>query len=614
MSKKILVVVGTTGLIGITVFISISFILFYTVIFRLEEMTVIKNVEQLKYRLDDRLMDLQEFCTDWSSRDDTYDFVINKNREYIDHNLQPVNLMNIPIDFIYFYTVENRYFYGVDTEFNEEIPANAELRNALDNFSFKEKGGKGFLVVRNIPVMLAYHEISDEKKTKPGRGYVVVGLFLGKKEQASLEERNSFVLFLDMLGDSDVSTDVLASRKALLKKNQEIVVMPLSGTTVAGYYLVARIDGLPGFIIRITLHRDLYRLGFWNFLFQTAILFFMIIVIVMIAFFLLNRLIALPIKRLGNYLDSIGNDFELKTLPRDEKHEEIDRLIKSINNMLQNIYETRSRLLEESYYSGIFELAQDVLHNIRNSITPISGKLQLLNRERDTMYDKEMKAARKELMDENTDEQRRRQLVEFIIAGNRVMSQYIEIVMTTINDINAELRSIDTSLEEYNTKAFKNILSQNIDVIEVFRVALEHLRHSLPYAPNFLVNDNIDRSWFIMGHWVIVNRLFKSLLDNILRLGNEDTNYTASINLKEDTRGTFIVVKITAECIDWGNREMETIFKRDYNRVELRYYELKNFHWCANTVAMLGGKMDVKLDEKVKNVVLDISLPVTRGN
>ena len=96
--------------------------------------------------------------------------------------------------------------------------------------------------------------------------------------------------------------------------------------------------------------------------------------------FLLKRTMLKPIRKLTAQIDKIRVSGDLSTEIRLDSEDEIGALATQFNNLTSEVHEARKALLFQSFKAGKADTAAEVLHNIRNAMTPMINGVERLTR------------------------------------------------------------------------------------------------------------------------------------------------------------------------------------------------------------------------------------------
>src|SRR5262245_7131138 len=88
-----------------------------------------QNVSRAQQALDDEISKLSTSVGDWAPWDDSYNFMLDQNRDFIDSNLSGDALANLKINLMVFVDNDHQIFYGVgyDLVQGQEAPLPEDL-------------------------------------------------------------------------------------------------------------------------------------------------------------------------------------------------------------------------------------------------------------------------------------------------------------------------------------------------------------------------------------------------------------------------------------------------------------------------------------------------------
>lgn len=163
-----------------------------------EKREIERNVTMLSYALQAELKSLENLNGDWAQWDDSYRFIVDRNQEYINSNLQMEYLKsNTEIDLISFYDINNGLSWGgiyssptEDKENNDNTSLQKDIDQLVSRNNFKENTGllmtaKGLLIISFHPIM-----------PSTGEGQIAGTLVMGRYLNDSLLKNMSHQLQL----------------------------------------------------------------------------------------------------------------------------------------------------------------------------------------------------------------------------------------------------------------------------------------------------------------------------------------------------------------------------------------------------------------------------------
>ncbi len=213
--------------------------------------------------------DFSSFLQDWSTWDDTYTFIQDSNKAFIEANLIPESLAaSTKVNLVLFVQPSGRLVYGTGVDLAEqentpipvEVRAHLSPRDRLLQHPAPESSVAGVLLVRQGPMLIASRPLVTSEGKGPIRGTLIFGRFLDADQVARLSRIARLPLTVQRLNQTKLPVDFQAARHALSAQSP-ILVRQLNNQTIAGYALVPDIYGQPALIIRVDVPREIYKQG-----------------------------------------------------------------------------------------------------------------------------------------------------------------------------------------------------------------------------------------------------------------------------------------------------------------------------------------------------------------
>lgn len=281
---------------------------------------------------------------DWSAWDDTYEFIQDRNKEYIESNLSDGTLVNLEVDFIAFFDLQGELVFstGVDLSTGEQVPSEPVMENITSSLRLKgTQETSGVSEIIEVHDKILFIEMLPITKTD-GVGEPVGTMLFARFFDDAIIEHFKNLTQLNLALVRTVSSNVLDSSFApLVEKNIITSYIPLTseGGEVLG-------------IIEMKTMRHIYLQGKNTvFLFSVisgcAILLFGIIVLIFLELMLLQRF-----SRLSTEVRKISINNLADTHVHVQGNDEIGTLAKNVNDLLHEVSraqqdEVKARALEK---------------------------------------------------------------------------------------------------------------------------------------------------------------------------------------------------------------------------------------------------------------------------
>ena len=266
LPKKTLLAIGIafTGLIG-GLYAASSTILLNS-LRQAEEQNTRTSVAGVLSVFNQTQVDFSSRLADWSSWNDTYVFIENFNRDYIESNLMPESIATLKINLMLYSKPSGRIVFGTgfDLVHRKKTPVSEVLRSLsphdiLLRHPNTRSSLEGIMLLPEGPMMIVSRPIVTSEVTGPIRGTLIFGRLLDADEIARLSRIARLRLRVHALNETKLPPDFQAVRDSL--PFNSILVRPLNNQTIAGYTLLRDIYGKPALLLRVDMPRDIYKQG-----------------------------------------------------------------------------------------------------------------------------------------------------------------------------------------------------------------------------------------------------------------------------------------------------------------------------------------------------------------
>ena len=353
----------------------------------LEGQYVRQDVARALDALDDDLSNLDTSAQDYAEWDDTYSFVNTRSEDFVKSNLVDSTFIYLRLNLFVLLDSngETVFSKGFDLRSKTEIPIPESLKQNLTNALLDSGTGSGtgrpplpktgVLTLPEGTLLIASKPVLDSNAQGPARGTLILGRYLDNTEISLLSELThlsvdfrlpSLDFKVGATSYSNRGTKIVPKSSKDLEnlklnisnlKSVEILVEPLSESTVAGYALIRDISGNLGLLLRVEADRIIYRQGQATLELFTSSILAVGLIFSAIALLLLEKLVLARLADLSTSVSNIAASGDSDLRVQMSGGDELSSLADTINQMLEalgnsqverNESEDRYRLMAEN--------------------------------------------------------------------------------------------------------------------------------------------------------------------------------------------------------------------------------------------------------------------------
>ena len=319
------------------------------------------NSERVQQAFEVEIENLNTKLSDWSSWDDVYEYIVDHNPEFEKSNLTDSTMENLNVQLITFIdakgSVVKAKAHNLGAKGNSTVPPeiSSKFTDPKGLFSALASGEsvKGFIMTKKGPIMIVSRPIYNSNGQGPARGVIVFARYYGEDEIARLD--NITRLTLELYTLEKLIQNHGQSTLDKLMAGAQFEGISMGPQVVEGYILLKDIYGKPAFPVEIKMDRDIYvqsqkTIQSTGFIAIIASIIFLIVTLYGFSYFVI-----FPLDSLSSEILRISKSGDMSLrLPMLRSEDEIGKLSKSINNMLQSIEYSSHLLSEERKRSKVY--------------------------------------------------------------------------------------------------------------------------------------------------------------------------------------------------------------------------------------------------------------------
>jgi len=367
--KKTLLIIAVilTGLI--VSFLATSLTILRGGFLKVEEIEITRDANLFLSTMGNEIHVLNSTARDWSSWDDSYEFIRKPSRTYIESNLMPTTYGHLRVNLIMYAALDGSVVFGMsynpDTEEETSLPPEIVGIFSRDGLLFTDPDAtesvKGIVLLPEGPMIVSANPILKSDEKGPGRGTLIMGRRLDTTEIQRLARLTHLPITTYALSSGDVPHD-LQDIVPLVTGEKPIVIRPASSEYIECFTTIKDLHGASVLLVRISEPRKIYNQG------RVTITYVIISLIVAALAFgftilmMLEKSIISRLARISERVQGIGSSKNLShriELPGDD---ELGMLAREINGMLEKIEATDKivRDSEERYRAFITQSTEGI--------------------------------------------------------------------------------------------------------------------------------------------------------------------------------------------------------------------------------------------------------------
>jgi len=217
-----------------------------------------KNLERCIHTIQNQTNSLGHLCADWSVWDDTYQFVQDKNSDFIETNFVESTFTAIKLNLLFICNLEGKVvggkIYDLQNETYVELKEFPKISFGKDHILLKhdsiESSIEGLYLTEQGPMLISSRPILTSEGQGPSRGTLIMGRFLDKNmiEHFSRDLSTKFrVEAIKDVSDKEKSKQILRQ----ISKDQPYVIEKYDNDLIRVYGIESDIAGEPAILITV---------------------------------------------------------------------------------------------------------------------------------------------------------------------------------------------------------------------------------------------------------------------------------------------------------------------------------------------------------------------------
>ncbi len=282
---------------------------------------------------------IKRIGTDWGMWDDTYNFVKNKNEDYIRSNLNEESIAALGIDSIYILDADGNPIYstGYNYKYKKQVEPSKDLLRQLHKY---DNTSGIHITDENKIFLFASSPITDSRGQKASIGKLIMAYEFKKETLKKMSHKLGIQLKFD----------------EIVAEQEDVFDMIISKDKVHNKFYIPSVNG-KNLVLKNELNADIFILGRESVRKYGLALLVNLIILVLIISYGMERLILSRLRKIENSVTEIIEKKDLSRRLEITGNDQISSLKYKINIFLHRIETMNKKLFEMATYdvmTGVF--------------------------------------------------------------------------------------------------------------------------------------------------------------------------------------------------------------------------------------------------------------------
>jgi len=575
-----------------------------------------KDMDRVVQALDRQLRRLVNEAGDYGGWNDTYAYAAEPSAQYEEQNFSASGLENINVNLLAVYARDGTRIGGgsFDLSSGEALdigelsqPALPPTHPLLTDGSV-DGVARGVIMTPAGPTLVASRSITNDSRDAPPRGSLIVARLLDDEAVKDLAEQARVSLAVQPV--EETTTGQLGALERVAPDTP--VYRDLAADTATLYRVVDDIFGRPALLLEVSAPRAIMTRGMTAMKFAATSIVTAGLVTLVVLLALLQGIVVRPLARLTAHATALGKSDDLEARIDMSRKDEIGILAREFDRMVERLSDTRRRLLEQSYHSGIAEMASGVLHNIGNALTPLAVRVAGLAERLRGAPAAEIDVALGELAGGQTPAARREDLTQFVGLAGGELARVVREASGDLDTVSHQVDHITQILADQEKFSRAERVLEPVRLDRLLSETVASMGDGQLKGLAVEVNPALRGLEPVRAPRAALQQVFHNLILNaaeaMQRAGLPPGRVRVEAS-EEAIDGTdYVHVRFRDDGPGILPEHLDRIFERGFTTKGTGGSGL-SLHWSANTIAALGGTVYAESEGLGKGACLHVRLP-----
>lgn len=579
------------------------------------------NMTRFDRAIDAELDNLGLLAADWGRWDDTYFFVQDQLPSFRKSNLASSLFSDLEIDLMLYYGESGDLYWGrllvgenvreVSSSgvFESGLPIEAQLtRHETDTDEIR-----GLLQTAHGPMLIFSVPITPTDRNGSTVGALVIGRFLDDVMLAQIRQRTEVDLAWQEF--ANLSAADRSEIQSLLDEDPVDIHYRTTADSVHSYRLRRDLNDQPIMLLKADMPRRISALGQQTLNGALLLLAGATLVVVLVIWLLLRNMIVKPLETVATHISGIRESGDLSKRMTMNRGDEIGTVADNLDEMAGELDDARKMVVEQSFKAGKADTAAEVMHNIRNAMTPLINGIDRLDSAFRVTEGLRVREATQQIADPECVADRREKLLQYINSAFEHVENSHADGRDEMVAVSKQARLVEDILADQERHAKGGPLIEELKLDDVLNEAVLVIPKRSSPSINLSQGPEIGK-FRVQGHRVgllqVLGNIILNAYESIQRSQSDSgcISLSASNEIIDDQEMIRLIVSDTG-C-GFADENKHKIFQRGYSSKSGSLSGL-GLHWCANALSAMGGRIQAQSTGEGQGAEFHVLLPAAPG-
>ena len=612
--SKIAVTMAATVIAGTIASATAVAYVFVPQYLEMDRTAALNNAERVYDFLQHELATASSYAGDWGHWDETFEFAKNLDKGFIERNLKQDDLQTIHVDEFVIARRDRTVAFELRADRTPDaapVPfAGLKTIPAAQWHDFAGKVSRerrvGFASTPAGPAIVAMTAITNSNGNGPSPGVMILARLADAAFLKSVHEQTN--LEFSLLPANAASNQARETAKIGRSQDVSVTLAKHDGLIEVGVML-HDVSGVPSFTLRVATPTR-YAQMIWAAMWVTLAILLVVggfVGLVMFAF--VQRAVTAPLERMIAHTRHIAETGNLDTPLSLKRTDEIGALANAFDGMIGDLRQARRQLQEQSFVNGMANIAAEMLHNIRNVLSPVSTAIWKGRESLKDVRTDRLRQAGLALAQGDIDAERKAKLADYVGASAQHIFERCQSAQSEFEAIAALTNQIESVLSNHDELSRGVRHAENVAVADIVTDIAAFARQERFQDVELVVMPSVAALPEVTAQRVVLLQVLGNLFLNALQSIGRAQASPGRVVIDGRDLGDQIELTFADNGEGISAERMPQLFKRGFTSRGAKGTGL-GLHYSATNLNAMNGSIKAESEGSGKGATFRIRLPV----